>query len=59
MAIAVALPPPHDVMVAVDDAYAAASTYRVHQWTAMFDQAVISWWLHSRELVWLTFCKVA
>ncbi len=59
MAVAVALPPPHDVMVAVDDAYAAANKQKYDQWTAVFDQAVLSWWLPSTNFVWLTFCKVA
>ena len=43
MAVAVALPLPHDVMVAVDDAYAAASKWKLDQWTAVVDQAVLSW----------------
>jgi len=46
-------------MVAVDDAYAAANKQKFDQWTAVFDQAVLSWWLPSTNFVWLTFCKVA
>ena len=47
MAVAVALPPPHEVMVAVDDAYAAASKQKHDQWTAMFDKAFLGGFIHG------------